>query len=45
MNMMQNNVYAATARFDGTARALTEDEMRTRCPPFYRVHQTNRGVK
>jgi hypothetical protein len=33
--MMQNNVYAQTARFDHNARALTEDEMRRRAPSIF----------
>jgi hypothetical protein len=36
MNMIQRNtVYAHTARFDGTARALTEDEMRRMVPSIF----------
>jgi hypothetical protein len=32
---MQNTVYASTARFDGSARALTEDELRQRAPSIF----------
>jgi hypothetical protein len=32
---MQNTVYARTAKFDGTARALTEDEMRKSVPSIF----------
>lgn len=32
---MHNNVYTHTARFDGSARALTEDEMRARAPSIF----------
>jgi hypothetical protein len=32
---MQNTVYAQTARFDGSARALTEDEMRKLAPSIF----------
>jgi hypothetical protein len=35
MNMMSNTVYAATAHFDGSARALTEDEMRASVPSIF----------
>lgn len=35
MNMMRNNVYASTARFDGSARALTEDELRKLAPSIF----------
>jgi hypothetical protein len=36
MNMIRNNtIYSSTARFDGTARALTEDEMRTLAPSIF----------
>jgi hypothetical protein len=32
---MSRALYASTARFDGTARALTEDEMRTLAPSIF----------
>jgi hypothetical protein len=36
MNMIRNNtIYSSTARFDGSARALTEDEMRTLAPSIF----------
>lgn len=35
MNFHQNNVYAQTARFDGSARALSEDEMRKIAPSIF----------
>jgi hypothetical protein len=36
MEMIRNNtVYSNTARFDGTARALTEDEMRALAPSIF----------
>ena len=35
MNFHQNNVYAQTARFDHSQRALTEDEMREKAPSIF----------
>jgi hypothetical protein len=37
MNFHRNTVYTSTARFDGTARALTEDELRALAPSIFAV--------
>jgi hypothetical protein len=34
-DLASNTVYAATARFDGTARALTDDELRAAAPSIF----------